>query len=108
MLTFISCAKTMTAKTKVVTAIPTTMPIFNREAERHVSELSSLSVEDVGRILRVNPKLAAENVLRYQDFFSESNKALPAILSYTGMVFKRINAADFTDEDFEYGRAPRH
>ena len=69
MLTFISCAKTMTAKTKVVTTIPTTIPIFNREAERHALELSSLSVEELGRILHINPKLAAENVLRYQDFF---------------------------------------
>ena len=104
MLTFISCAKTMTDKTKVVTTIPTTHPTFKKEAEQHVLELSSLSAEEIGRLLHINPKLAAENVLRYHDFFSETNLALPAILSYTGMVFKRINAADFSNEDFEYAQ----
>lgn len=105
MLTFISCAKTMTAKTKVVTTIPTTVPPFKEEAEQHVQELSNLSAEEMGNMLHINPKLAAENVLRYHDFFSETNRALPAILSYTGMVFKRINASDFTNEDFEFAQS---
>ena len=104
MLIFISCAKTMTAKTKVVTTIPTSTPTFKKEAEQHVLELSSLSAEEIGKLLHINPKLAAENVLRYHDFFSETNLALPAILSYTGMVFKRINASDFSNEDLEYAQ----
>lgn len=104
MLSFISCAKTMTATTKVKTAAATTIPPFRKEAERHALELGSLSSDELGRLLHVNPKLAAENVLRYHDFFSETNRALPAILSYTGMVFKRINAADFSVEDFCYAQ----
>lgn len=104
MLTFISCAKTMTAKTKVATTIPTTLPSFKLEAGQHALELSSLSAEELGQLLHVNSKIAAENVLRYHDFFSETNRALPAILSYTGMVFKRINAADFSSEDFAFAQ----
>ena len=104
MLTFISCAKTMTAKTKVKTTLSTSVPAFQKEARQHALELSSLSAEELGGLLHVNLKLAAENVLRFQDFFSKTNLALPAILSYTGMVFKRINATDFTDEDFEFAQ----
>lgn len=104
MLTFISCAKTMTAKTKVTTSVATSTPAFEDIAGRHALEISSLSSEELGQLLHINPKLAAENVLRYHDFFSETNRALPAILSYTGMVFKRINAADFSDEDFAFAQ----
>ena len=104
MLTFISCAKTMTSKTKVTSTVSATVPSFLKQAEENAMELSSLSTEELGKLLHVNPKLAAENVLRYHDFFSDSNRALPAILSYTGMVFKRINASDFTSEDFSYAQ----
>lgn len=102
MLTFISCAKTMTSKTKVNLPGIASTPSFNDYATEHALELGGLSTEDLGKLLHVNPKIAAENVLRYHDFLSESNKALPALLSYTGMVFKRINAADFTEEDFNF------
>ena len=105
MLTFISCAKTMTSKTKVRLPGISSTPSFKEYASEHAIELGSLSAENLGKLLHVNPKLAAENALRYQDFFSESNKALPALLSYTGMVFKRINAADFTEEDFNFAQS---
>lgn len=104
MLTFISCAKTMTNKSKVVTEATTSLPAFSSQANMHAMELGGLSAEELGKILHINSKLAAENTLRYHDFFSETNLGLPAILSYTGMVFKRINAADFSTEDFMYAQ----
>lgn len=104
MLTFISCAKTMTNQTKVETTINTSTPFFQEEALQHVMELSNLSAEEMGKLLHINTKIASENVLRYRDFLSETNMPLPAILSYTGMVFKRINPNDFTDEDFAYAQ----
>ncbi len=104
MLTFISCAKTMTNKTKVRFPAHPSIPTFQEFANRHALELSRLSAEELGELLQVNSKLSAENALRYRDFFSETNTALPAILSYTGMVFKRINASDFSEEDFTYAQ----
>lgn len=94
----------MTAKTKVSTFFHTSTPAFERLANQHVLELANLSTEDLGKFLHVNPKLAAVNAVRYHDFFSETNQALPAILSYTGMVFKHINALDFTSEEFKYAQ----
>lgn len=104
MLTFISCAKTMTGKANSPIPSSTSTPMFEKVAEQYAIELSNLTVEELGQMLHVNPKLAAENHLRYMDFFSETNKALPALLSYTGMVFKRINAKDFTEEDFRFAQ----
>lgn len=101
MMTFISCAKTMTDHSKV--EVPTTgTPQFQAEAIQHALDMSRFSAEELERLLRVNSKIAAENYLRFQDFCSEANKALPALLAYTGIVFKRICPQDFTAEDFQY------
>lgn len=105
MMIYISCAKTMTAKSKQDVPF-TTEPAFHKEATQNAVELSQLNNEELGRMLKVNPKLTTENYMRYHDFFSEHNKALPAILSYTGMVFKHIMVKDFTEEDF--GHAQEH
>lgn len=104
MLTFISCAKTMTGKSKGPMPSSLSTPVFEKYAKQHALELGSMPAEKLEKLLHINSKLAAENHLRYMDFFSETNKSIPALLSYTGMVFKRINAQDFTDEDFLFAQ----
>ncbi|MDM8242934.1 peroxide stress protein YaaA [Phocaeicola barnesiae] len=103
MLTFISCAKTMTARSNV--RVPfTTVPPFETAAKEHALNLSQFSTQELEKLLHINSKLAAANYLRYQDFCSDETPALPALLSYTGMVFKRINPKDFTEDDFRYAQ----
>lgn len=103
MMIFISCAKTMTARSKITTPITST-PEFQAEATQNALDMSQFTAEELERRLRVNSKIAAENYLRFQDFCSEANKALPALLAYTGIVFKRIQPQDFTAEDFMYAQ----
>ena len=103
MLTFISCAKTMTARTSV--GVPEiTVPYFQAEAVQNALDMGQFSAADLERLLRINSKIAAENYLRYQDFFSEANSAMPAICAYTGAVFKRIVPKDFSEDDFRYAQ----
>ncbi len=103
MLTFISCAKTMTARTSV--GVPEiTVPYFQAEAVQNALDMGQFSAADLERLLRINSKIAAENYLRYQDFFSEANSAMPAICAYTGAVFKRIVPRDFSEDDFRYAQ----
>lgn len=102
-MTFISCAKTMTGKSKQQVPL-TTLPAFENHANENAMHLSQYSVEELERLLRVNHKLASENYLRYQNFLSADNTALPALLSYTGIVFKRICPKDFTLEDLAYAQ----
>lgn len=104
MLTFISCAKTMTARSKV--KVPSTsIPQFENIAKENAIAMSELNTEELAKALHINSKLASENKLRYMDFFSENNNGLPAILSYTGMVFKRISPESFTADDFNYAQS---
>ena len=96
MLAFISCAKTMASRSTL--QVPQmTNPRFTDEALRY-------SASELGGMLRVNAKIAAENYIRYQDFCSEDNLLVPAIGAYTGAVFKRIAPKDFTTDDFLFAQ----
>ena len=103
MMLFISCAKTMTARSRVKVPF-VSVPHFEAEARDNAMDMAQFTAEDLGRLLHINSKLAAENCLRYRDFFSPDNAPLPALLAYTGIVFKRINPQDFTEEDFRYAQ----
>lgn len=103
MLTFISCAKTMTEKAGR-SPLQLTEPQFLSNAREIALRCASLPAEELGRLLRINSRLAAVNYLRYQHFHDETVALLPALLSYTGMVFKHIAPADFTLEDWDYAQ----
>lgn len=103
MMIYISCAKTMTARSRQ--QVPyTTVPYFEEEAHENAMHMAQFSTEELTRLLRINNKLAAENVLRYHDFLSPDAPSLPALLAYTGIVFKRLNPKDFTEEDWKYAQ----
>ena len=103
MLAFISCAKTMASRSTL--QVPQmTNPRFTDEALRHALSLARYSASELGGMLRVNAKIAAENYIRYQDFCSEDNLLVPAIGAYTGAVFKRIAPKDFTPDDFLFAQ----
>ena len=82
MMTFISCAKTMTGRSKMQTPVTST-PQFQTEAIQNALDMSQFSAEELERLLRVNSKIAAENYMRFQDFCSDSPSALAALLAYT-------------------------
>lgn len=103
MLTFISCAKTMAARTAVKVPLMT-VPQFGAEAVQNALDMGQFSAAELERLLRVNSKLAAENYLRYQDFFSEANVAMPALCAYMGAVFKRILPKEFSEDDFLFAQ----
>ena len=73
----LSCAKTMTERSSVPTP-RTTRPAYRSEASELAAGLATLPTDELARLMRVN----------------------------TGIVFKRIDPASFTDANFEY--AQRH
>ena len=103
MLVLISCAKTMSDISKVVPPF-TTPPRFLKEAAGVAASMSQFLVEDLERLLHVNSKIAVENYKRYQVFLSKDAPQLPAVTAYTGIVFKRLNPASFTPDDFRYAQ----
>ena len=103
MLVLLSCAKTMSGSSKIITPFET-VPRFQQEASEIALQMSQFSVEDLERLLRVNAKIAVENYKRYQAFHAEGNLGLPAFLAYTGIVFKRLNPKVFSVEEFTYAQ----
>ena len=103
MLVLLSCAKTMSETSKVKVPL-TTVPRFQKEASGIALQMSQFSVDELERLLRINARMAVENYKRYQAFHAEDTSELPALLAYTGIVFKRLNAKDFSKEEFEYAQ----
>lgn len=97
----ISCAKTMTG-TAAVAAPRTTRPLFETEAAGLALRLAALPAGELERMLRVNPRIAAENRRRYLAFHDAPQ--LPAIAAYTGVVFRHIAPAEFSPADFAYAQ----
>ena len=103
MLVLLSCAKTMSETSKVKVPLKT-VPRFQKEASGIALQMSQFSVDELERLLRINARMAVENYKRYQAFHAEDTSELPALLAYTGIVFKRLNAKDFSKEEFEYAQ----
>lgn len=99
----LSCAKTMAEHTSVPTP-RTTQPAYRDQAAQLAAELATLPTDDLARLLHVNRRIAVENRQRYVRFHGDDGAALPALLAYTGIVFKRIAPASFTGADFEYAQ----
>ena len=89
MLILLSPAKTMTGTSKIKAPQGTT-PRFQQEANEIALHMTQFPIDELSRILKLSPKLAAECYRRYQDFHAEDNQPLQAILAYTGVVFKNI------------------
>lgn len=103
MLILIASAKTMAVNSKI--KVPeTSQPRFGAEATHLALHMTQYPVEELARLFKVSPKLAAENYTRFRDFYSEDHPSLPAILAYTGVVFRNLQLVDFTETDFLYAQ----
>lgn len=99
----LSPAKTMAGTSKIKAPAGTT-PRFNREAIEIALHMAQYPAEELGRILKLSPKLMLESYRRFQNFHSTEEEPLQALLAYTGVVFKNINPKDFTEADFRFAQ----
>ena len=81
-----------------------TRPQFGEEAKMIALGMADMPVEELARILKINPKLATESYLRFQAFHSPEPSPIPALAAYTGVVFKHIHPEDFSMEDFRFAQ----
>ena len=102
MLILLSCAKTMSDVSKVKVPF-ITLPVFRRRLRKlHYGCLSFLW--RTGTAVAGQFENCRENYKRYQAFHAEDTRELPALLAYTGIVFKRLNPKDFSEADFRYAQ----
>jgi cytoplasmic iron level regulating protein YaaA (DUF328/UPF0246 family) len=103
MLILLSCAKTMSDVSKTKTPL-TTFPGFRKEAAEVALQMSQFSVEELERLLKVNPKIAVENYRRYQAFHSEGTRELPALWLIQGLFLKEFTPRTFQKKTFAMPR----
>lgn len=103
MLILLSCAKTMSSVSNIKVPF-STKPVFKKHAGNIARQMALYSNEELQRMLKVNSRIAEENRIRYKYFNREDYNQLEAILSYSGIVFKKLGLEDFTPEDFAYAQ----
>lgn len=101
MIILLTSAKTMTGVSSFKAPSMTT-PRFAKQASEIALQMAQFPVSELSHLLKLNPKLASETYLRFQEFHSKDKVELQAILAYTGVVFKNLNPKDFCDDDYCY------
>jgi len=101
MLLIISPAKTLKME-PVEVQLPRSYPYFLEEAQKLVNVLKKYKPAKLAKLMHINPALARLNFERYQEWQPgiTTFQSKPAILSFTGEVFRGIDAESFTADDF--------
>lgn len=104
MLMIISPSKTQNFDPRP--GIDHTVPAQAARTQRLVKQLRQYSPEDLGKLMKISPKLSDLNWQRYQDFqdsFTQDN-AKQALLAFKGDVYNGIEVDTYTPEDFTFAQ----
>ena len=88
----LASAKIMNDKLKSVPDVSRSTPRFQNEADAFARDMAQYSAETIAEMLCCSQQIAAQNKLRFMQFFDEKPK-LPAILAYHGQAYKHLKAA---------------
>ena len=88
----LASAKIMNDKLKSIPDVSLSTPRFQNEAESFARDMAQYSTETIAEMLGCSHQIAAQNRLRFMQFFDEKPK-LPAILAYHGQAYKHLKAA---------------
>lgn len=80
---------------------PLTIPYFRDSSARLLEVLRQLSVQDIQRLMKVNEKIAIENVDRFKHI-SFDLQGTPAFTTYHGLQFKHMHMETFTEDNWCY------
>ncbi len=106
MLIILSPAKTMGNNIKLPKTLNYTIPEHIAKSKELISLLKKYTINDLGKLMRINPKLAQLNYERFQNWelpFTIKN-SYPAIFSYFGEVYNGLNPKTFTVEELAYAQ----
>ena len=81
---------------------PLSTPLFQSVANTLATEMARMDVEELARQLDCNPKIAAVNRKRYQDFLAAEK--MPAILAYNGQAYKHLRASTLGEEALRHAQ----
>lgn len=75
-----------------------TVPCFLSYTEQIYNKLKLFTEDDFKSCMKVNEKIAKQNVMRMNDFKFDKN-GLMAIKAYNGITYKRLDVNSFSNED---------
>lgn len=107
MLVVISPAKNLDYESSLATEV-FSEPEMLSDAKQLISRCKKLAPHDIASLMSISDKLADLNAQRYQDWsmpFTPEN-ARQAILAFNGDVYTGLEAASFSDDDFQ--QAQKH
>lgn len=106
MIIILSPAKTLDFDTPSPISL-CTQPEFLDLSHDLISGLSNLSVEQVGSLMNLSPKLAELNFNRFKIWSKKHQKgnAKQALLAFKGDVYEGLKAWEFDEADFEYAQS---
>jgi cytoplasmic iron level regulating protein YaaA (DUF328/UPF0246 family) len=90
-------------KLKSIPDISLSLPRFQKEAGDFARDMAQYSVETIADMLGCSRQIAAQNRLRYMNFFGDTPK-LPAILAYHGQAYKHLKADTLNVDDLNYSQ----
>lgn len=105
MLTLLSPAKTLDFDTPPITE-KATQPEFLEKSADLVDVLKQYSPDELGKLMKLSPKLAELNTDRFQQWtlpFTKDN-AKAAVLAFKGDVYTGLDAESLTQEDLEFAQ----
>lgn len=105
MLTLLSPAKTLDFDTPPITE-KATQPEFLEKSADLVDVLKQYSPDELGKLMKLSPKLAELNADRFQQWtlpFTKDN-AKAAVLAFKGDVYTGLDAESLTEKDLEFAQ----
>ena len=100
----LASAKIMNDNLKSVPDVNLSSPLFQNEAQTFARDMAQYSAETIAEMLGCSHQIAAQNKLRYMQFFEEKPK-LPAILAYHGQAYKHLKAEMLIVDDLNYSQS---
>lgn len=99
----LASAKIMNDRLKSIPDINLSKPRFQNEAEAFARDMAQYSTDTIAEILGCSKQIAAQNKLRFMQFFEDKPK-LPVILAYHGQAYKHLKAETLTADDLNYSQ----
>ena len=99
----LASAKIMHDKLKSVPDISLSTPRFLNETDAFARDMAQYSAETIAEMLGFSQQIAAQNRLRFMQYFEEKPR-LPAILAYYGQAYKHLKAETLNVDDLNYSQ----
>lgn len=105
MITIISPAKTLDFESELP-SVESSIPEFASESEQIMKKLRSLSKVKISKLMKLSKDLTELNAQRYQEWESDfsTEDSRPALLTFSGEVYRGINAAELTKDQLEFAQ----